>query len=158
MVSALELIRGEHDEFRGLLNRYEEVDPEDHSTKRSLMDELIAVVVQHSLMEEGAFYPFVREQVPELDEELREGIEEHHVLDVVMQELKQLDATDEQFDAKVQVFAENLLHHIHEEEDELFPQIRSRIPAQQLDELTDDLREAKEQSATAPDPSRSASP
>ncbi len=156
MVSALEVIRRDHDGFRELLNHYEEVDPEDHSTKRSLMDELIAVVVQHSVMEERAFYPFVREQVPELDEELREGIEEHHVLEVIMHELKQLDATDEQFDAKVEVFAENLLHHIHEEEDELFPKVSSRIDDQRLDDLTDDLRAAKEQAPSEPDPARSA--
>lgn len=157
MVSALELIREDHDEFRDLLNRYEEIDPDDHSAKRGLIDELIAVVVQHSAMEERVFYPFVREQVPELGEDVREGIEEHHVIDVIMQELKQLDATDEQFDAKVEVFAENLLHHLHEEEDELFPEIRTRLPEQRLDRLTDDLRAAKEQAPTEPDPARSAS-
>ncbi|MFN2557855.1 MAG: hemerythrin domain-containing protein [Nitriliruptorales bacterium] len=156
MVSALEMIRRDHDGFRELLNRFEEVDPEDHSAKRNIMDELIAIVVQHSVMEERAFYPFVREQLPELDEDLREGIEEHHVLDVIMQELKQLDATDEQFDAKVEVFAENLLHHIHEEEDELFPNVSRRIASQRLDELGDDLRAAKEQAPTEPDPARSA--
>ncbi len=155
MVNALEVIRGDHDDFRELLNRYEEVDPDDHSAKRSLVDELIAVVVPHSVMEERSFYPFVREQVPELDDELREGVEEHHVLEVIMQELKQLDATDEQFDAKVEVFAENLLHHIHEEEDELFPKVRRRIPAQRLEELASDLRATKEQAPTEPDPARS---
>lgn len=154
MVSALEFIRGEHDDFRELLNHYEEVDPEDHSAKRSLIDELIPVVVQHSAMEEGAFYPVVREHVPEIDDEIREGIEEHHVLDVIMQELRQLDASDEQFDAKVGVFAENLLHHLHEEEDELFPKIRRRMPAEQLDELTDELRRAKEQAPAEPDAAR----
>lgn len=156
MVSALEFIRGEHDDFRELLSTYEEVDPEDHSAKRNLIDELIPVVVQHSAMEEEAFYPVVREHVPELEEEIREGIEEHHVLDVIMQELRQLDAIDEQFDAKVAVFAENLLHHIHEEEDELFPKIRMRMPAEQLDGLADELLTAKEQAPAAPDPARDA--
>jgi hemerythrin superfamily protein len=156
MVSALEFIRGEHDDFRELLSNYEEVDPADHSAKRTLIDELIPTVVQHSAMEEGAFYPVVREHFPELDEEIREGIEEHHVLDVIMQELRQLDATDEQFDAKMEVFAENLLHHIHEEEDELFPKIRSRMSAEQLDGLTDELLTAKEQAPAEPDAAREA--
>ncbi|MDQ3931828.1 MAG: hemerythrin domain-containing protein [Actinomycetota bacterium] len=156
MVDALEFIRSEHEDFRGLLNRYEEVDPDDHSAKRDLVAELITVVVQHSAMEERAFYPAVREHIPELDEHIREGIEEHHVVEVIMQELKQLDATDEQFDAKVEVFAENLLHHIQEEEDELFPKIRSEMPSQQLEGLADDLRAAKEQAPTEPKPSQGA--
>lgn len=156
MVDALEFIHAEHDDFRELLNRYEEVDPDDHAAKRELVVELIAVVVQHSAMEERAFYPAVREHVPELDQHIREGIEEHHVIEVIMQELKQLDATDEQFDAKVEVFAENLLHHLQEEEDELFPEIRSQMPSQRLDELADDLRAAKEQAPTEPNPSRDA--
>lgn len=153
---ALDVLVEDHEEFRGFLDRYEEIDPDEHDEKRRLIDELIPAVVRHSVMEEEAFYPWVRSQAPDLEDMVLEEIEEHHVVEILMAELSDLDAADERFDAKVEVFAENLLHHLHEEEDELFPQIRDKVDADELRALTDDLRQAKERAPTDPDPSRTA--
>ncbi len=152
--NALELIVEDHDEFREKLNRYEEIDPDDHEEKRQLIEELIPAVVRHSAMEEEAFYPFVRSEAPELEEMVLEEIEEHHVIEIVMAELEQLEVTNKRFDAKVEVFAENLLHHLHEEEDELFPILRERLSKDQLRQLHDDLAAAKADAPTEPDPER----
>lgn len=151
---ALEFIQEDHDRFRELLDRYEEIPVDHHAEKRALIDQLIVAVVQHSAMEERAFYPFVMDQIPEAQDDVREEIEEHHVIEVIMAELKQLDAAHEQFDAKVEVFAENLLHHLHEEEDELFPLLRERLSEDQLRQVHRDLAAAKADAPTEPDPER----
>lgn len=151
---ALDFIIEDHEDFRDLLDNYEEIDPDEHREKRRLVDELIPAVVRHSVMEEEAFYPWVRSHAPDLEDMVLEEIEEHHVIEILMAELADLDASDERFDAKVEVFAENLLHHLHEEEDELFPQVRDKVDADELRALTDDLRKAKERAPTDPDPSR----
>lgn len=153
---ALDFIVEDHEEFRDLLDRYEEVDADEHREKRRLIDDLIPSVVRHSVMEEEAFYPWVRSHAPDLDDLVLEEIEEHHVIEILMAELTGMDPEDERFDAKVEVFAENLLHHLHEEEDELFPKLREKVDADELQALTDDLRHAKERAPTEPDPSRTA--
>ena len=151
---ALEFIKQDHDEFRDLLNRYEEIDVDEHDATRELIDELIERVTRHSAMEEEAFYTFVMEQVPDAEDDIREEIEEHHVVELIMAELKAMDANDEQFDAKVEVFAENLLHHLEEEEQELFPMLRQQLDATTLEGLKGNLERAKTEAPTEPDPKR----
>lgn len=155
-MDALDVIVEDHEDFRDLLDRYEEIDPDEHAEKRRLIDELIPAVVRHSVMEEEAFYPWVRSHAPDLADMVLEEIEEHHVIEILMSELTEMDPADERFDAKVEVFAENLLHHLHEEEDELFPQVRGKVGEDELRALTDDLREAKQRAPRDPDPSRTA--
>lgn len=151
---ALEFIKEDHDDFRELLNRYEEIGVDEHDAKKELIDDLIEKVVAHSAMEEEAFYPFIMEQVPDAEDDIREEIEEHHVVEVIMAELKAMDPKDDQFDAKVEVFAENLLHHLEEEEDELFPMLRQELDATTLEGLKGNLERAKTAAPSEPDPER----
>jgi hypothetical protein len=117
-MNALELIIDEHERFRTMLDRLAELDVGDHGSRRRLVDELIAVSGQHGAMEEQVLYPFVLSEIPDLEDAVREEIEEHHVLELLMVELSRLDPEHEQFDAKLEVFAEILLHHFEEEEEE----------------------------------------
>jgi hemerythrin superfamily protein len=53
-----------------------------------------------------------------------ESYQEHHVMDLLIQEIGQLKPDDEAFEPKVKVLQENTEHHIEEEEKELFPMVR----------------------------------
>lgn len=151
-MDALDLIRADHDDLRALLDRYEEVPDGDAEGRGRLVAELVARTVEHSAMEEAAFYPFVVAELPDLEDAIREEVEEHHVIEVLLAELATLDPHHEQYDAKVEVLAENLLHHLTEEEDELFPQLRERLDRQRLVALREDLEAAKRHAPTEPDP------
>lgn len=153
-MDALDLITEDHERFRSMLDRYEELGDEESAAKRQLIDDLVAAVVRHGTMEEEAFYPFVRSEVPDVEGDIREELEEHHVLELIMVELKQMGAEDPQFDAKVVVFAENLLHHLDEEEEELFPVLREKLDAAVLESLVEDLRAARDRASPEPDPRR----
>jgi hemerythrin-like domain-containing protein len=151
---ALEVILEDHERFRELLDRYEETEVTDDAAKRELVDRLIVAVVKHSTMEERAFYPFVMRAVPRVEDDVREEIEEHHVIELLMAELAAMDPSDQQFDAKVEVFAENLLHHLAEEEQQLFPVLRAELGRDVLVRLADELRAARDAAPTTPDPTR----
>jgi hemerythrin-like domain-containing protein len=90
---------------------------EDHEKVKQLFDEF-----EHA--EEELFYPTVR-QAPEGDELIAEATEEHHVVDVLAAEIRDLDPEDEQYKAKFMVPAENVKHHIEEEEQQIFPKIET---------------------------------
>jgi len=80
-------------------------------------------------------YPRVRELLPELEEDVLESYEEHHVADVLVLELAAMEPDDERFTAKTTVLIENVRHHIEEEEQEWFPQVREGLGRKTLQEI-----------------------
>jgi len=92
----------------------------------------------------------VRPASEELEEGVAEGVEEHHVVDVLAAEIKALPVDDEAWAAKMTVLIENVEHHAsEEEEEEMFPQARKALGAAALDELGE-LLEAKKAELGAP--------
>ena len=63
-------------------------------------------------------YPRVRELLPDLEDDVLESYEEHHVADLLVVELAALEPTAERFEAKTTVLIENVRHHMDEEEQE----------------------------------------
>jgi hypothetical protein len=56
----------------------------------------------------------------------------------------------ERFDAKTTVLIENVTHHIEEEEDEWFPQVRAGLSRKQLQEIGARLEEARAKAPRSP--------
>ncbi|HEU5406179.1 MAG TPA: hypothetical protein VFU48_00325 [Nitrospira sp.] len=52
---------------------------------------------------------------------MNEAIEEHHLVHVLIKELKKFKPKDEVFHAKFNVLGELVRHHVEEEEGEIFP-------------------------------------
>jgi hypothetical protein len=63
-----------------------------------------------------------------------EAYEEHHVVKLVLNELPQISAMDERFEAKMTVLEELIDHHVEEEEKEMF-KAAQRLGADELDIL-----------------------
>src|SRR5438128_7808356 len=74
----------------------------------------------NSMLEEKIFYPAVRQE-DDTEDLMNEAEEEHHVVDLLIGELRGMSASDPHFSAKFQVMAESVKHHIDEEETEMFP-------------------------------------
>ena len=84
---------------------------------------------------------------PKAKDIVLEGYQEHHVVDLLMSELEELDVTDETWGAKALVMKENIEHHIEEEEGEMFKTARSVFDAAELDALGDRMAARKETAA-----------
>jgi len=132
-MDAIKLLLNDHREMRGYIHDFRQGRDLDAKTKAfaGLVDELD----HHTEVEEQVFYPDVRQAVPDTEDIVEEGIEEHHVGDLIVEEAQKLSPDDEQWDAKVTVLCENVEHHIDEEEEELFDQVRKALPNQHLQEL-----------------------
>ena len=72
-------------------------------------------------------YPRVRDLLPEVEDDILESYEEHHVADVLVLELSMMKPDDERFTAKTTVLIENVEHHMDEEEEEWFPKVREGL-------------------------------
>jgi hypothetical protein len=86
-----------------------------------------------------------------------ESVEEHHVVVWMLAELAGLSPEVETFDAKVTVLIENVRHHVKEEEDDWFPQVRSAMGRKRLQELGERMIAAKADAPRDPLAVRSAS-
>ncbi len=73
-----------------------------------------------------------------------EGYEEHHVIDLILDEMFTVPEDADQWSAKLKVLHENLEHHIEEEEGEMFKRARKSMSQDMLDDLGRRMRQAKE--------------
>jgi hypothetical protein len=75
-------------------------------------------------------YPAVREALPDLEDDVLESYEEHHVADVLCMEFAAMSPGDAHFTAKVTVLIEIVEHHVEEQEDDCFPKVRDGLGSQ----------------------------
>lgn len=144
-MDALQLLRDDHEKVRALFRQFKDAHENDAVAEMgNVAAEIFTELKVHTQIEEQVFYPAVqKEGDEELNELVREGLEEHHVVDILIEELENLDASDEAFAAKMTVLIENVEHHADEEESEMFPQTRDALGAGRLQELGARLEEAK---------------
>lgn len=142
-MNAIELLIGDHRRVEKLFKRYEKLGERATATKARLVEEMVTELSVHAGIEETVYYPRVREGVPEIEDEVLESLEEHHLVKTVLAELDRMSPEDERFDAKVKVLTENVRHHVEEEEKEWFPRVRKALSTDELDELGVQLEAAR---------------
>ena len=133
-MDALSLLRRDHREVKKLLAELVPTTDRAVRTRTRLFDRLQTALTAHEIVEEEIFYPALR-QHPKAKEIVLEAHEEHNVVDTLLGELGRLPVTDQTWGAKAKVMAENLEHHIQEEEREMFAQARRLFDTAELAEL-----------------------
>ncbi|MGZ5366940.1 hemerythrin domain-containing protein [Aeromicrobium sp.] len=144
---AIVLLKADHKDIRKLFNDFEKAGDNAHAAKGKLVDRIIELLTVHTYIENEVMYPRVRELLPELEDDVLESYEEHHVADVLVTELFTMKPDDERFTAKTTVLIENVRHHMQEEEQDWFPKVREGLGRKVLQELGADMLKAKK---TAP--------
>ena len=135
-MKATDFLKKQHKEVMGL---FEEVlGAEDPESRRQLCEKIEQELKVHTKIEEEIFYPAVKELGGKGEEMVMEALEEHHVVDLVLAELPEVDPEDERFEAKMTVLQELVQHHAKEEEKEMF-KTAQRIGKTELDELGERL-------------------
>ena len=81
-------------------------------------------VVVAGIQPEGSTHDSWR--IDEIGDVVDEGLQEHHVVRVLMREISRLRPGDDSWVAKMTVLIENVTHHADEEERELFSSSRRR--------------------------------
>jgi hemerythrin-like domain-containing protein len=121
--NAITLLKEDHRKVKDLFDQFE--DSEDSQEKMKIAQEALQELKIHAAIEEEIFYPTVREAMKEDEQSIMEEAEqEHHVAKVLIAELDQLKEMDEIYEAKFIVLAENVRHHIKEEEGEMLPEAK----------------------------------
>ncbi|MCW2762197.1 MAG: hemerythrin [Marmoricola sp.] len=147
---AIVLLKDEHKQIRKTFRDFEKAGEKAYATKGKLVDRMIELLTVHTYIENEVMYPRVRELLPEVEDDVLESYEEHHVADVLVIELSVMKPEDERFTAKTTVLIENVDHHIDEEEKEWFPKVRAGLSRKALQELGEDMIEARRKAPKRP--------
>jgi hemerythrin-like domain-containing protein len=128
---AIDILEREHRRFEDLLKQGEDSTERARATRRELLTTLTTELNAHELMEEKVLYPALQAH-PQAREIVLEGFEEHHVADLIVNELKDVATNDEAWGAKFKVLKENIEHHIQEEEGNMFRLARGIFSREEL--------------------------
>jgi hypothetical protein len=145
---AIVILKADHKEIRGLFRKFQAAGDNAVKRKGTLAGQIIELLTVHTYIE--VMYPEVCALLPDLEDNVLESYEEHHVADVLCMELADLPADAERFDAKATVLIENVTHHIEEEEQDWFPKMRSGLGRKQLQEIGAKLEQARENAPRSP--------
>lgn len=144
---AIALLESDHKEVKALFKEYERLAQSEapDNDKQALATQICMMLTVHATIEEELFYPEAREALKEEDLVDEAEVEHASAKDLIAQ-IVAMEPSEALFDAKVKVLGEYIDHHVKEEENEMFPQIRkSKLD---LAELGDRLTARKEQLLT----------
>jgi len=154
-MDAITLLRNDHRAVEKLFKTFEKA--KDTRAKADAVSQFVPELSVHSAIEEQVFYPAVRAEVPEAEGMVLESLEEHHIVKWVLSELDGMSPDDEAFEAKATVLIENVRHHVEEEEQELFPEVRAALGRKRLAEIGERMEQAKKRAPRRPQPRADAS-
>jgi hemerythrin superfamily protein len=147
---AIVLLKADHKEMRRLFRNFQGAGDKATKKKASLVKQIVSALTAHTYIENEVLYPEVRARLPELEENVLESYEEHHVADVLCVELVGMSPSSEHFNAKANVLIEIVTHHLEEEEQGWFPKVRAGIGRRQLQEIGGKLEEARRKAPKSP--------
>jgi hemerythrin superfamily protein len=113
------MLREDHQKLKELFDQFGKTT--NKSEKRNIVTAAIAALEVHATLEEELIYPAWQKHVDEQGL-TDEALAEHHVVHVLIKELKEISPEDERYNAKFTVLSEQVTHHIKEEEGKMFPQ------------------------------------
>lgn len=137
-MNAIKLLKQDHSELRKYFGQYKASDGD--GEKHKLFKQIKEKLDVHTHIEETIFYPKIKDH-KQLEDITLEGIEEHHVADVLVREISKLTDDSEKFEPKMDVLIESVEHHLMEEEGKMFPKVEELFDKAVLEELGREMAE-----------------
>ena len=139
---AIELLMSDHRKVEDLFEQYDQEKDSDDGTRREIAQKICAELTIHAQVEEELFYPWLRENLENDEMEMVEEAQvEHQTAKDLIAQIEGATDIDEVFNAKVKVLSEYIKHHVQEEENEIFPEVRDE--QEELDELGQEMAARK---------------
>jgi hemerythrin HHE cation binding domain-containing protein len=120
---AVEILKEQHDKVKKAFKEFEKLDREDTEAQQQLVQTVCEDLKLHTTLEEELFYPAAREAMDDEDI-MNEAQVEHETAKLLIEQLENMGPDDPNFHATFTVLGEYVLHHVKEEEGEMFPQAK----------------------------------
>jgi len=151
-MDAISLLKKDHRTVESLFKQFEKLGEGAAKEKKAIVQQLVRELSIHASIEEQLLYPAARNAVKNEEDLVLESLEEHHLVKVTLSELESMNPSNERYDAKVSVLKEAVMHHVEEEEGELFPALQKKLGKETLTNLGKAIEAAKKMAPTRPHP------
>lgn len=131
-MKATELLEQQHREVEQIFDMLQK----DEGDRAEALRELASKLAAHMRIEEEIFYPRSREIAQDM---ILESLEEHTLAAFALKRLAEIDPQHESFQAKLKALQDIVLHHVEEEENEVFPRVEGAIGERELSEMGEEL-------------------
>jgi len=137
-MTIFEAIRADHDTQRTLVDLLVKTEG-DSDGRNELFDRLKRELSSHAAAEERYFYVPLME-VDLTQQHARHSVAEHKELDDFIEQLENYDMSGSQWLQTARDLSDRLLHHLEEEEREIFPVAGKALTDDQKNSLADEYR------------------
>jgi hemerythrin superfamily protein len=137
-MDVITLLKKDHKMVKNLFEEFNNLKSSKIQKKADIIAQIKEALTVHAQVEEELVYPAFREN-RSMKEQVGEALEEHHVTKILLGELDALQPDGERYDAKVKVLYEYLMHHVKEEEKEMFPEAQKRLSSKRLAALGEEV-------------------
>ncbi len=120
---AITMLIADHKKVKVLFKEFEKLSDRSKVNKKKIADQICHELTIHTQIEEQVFYPAVRGPIKDNDL-MDEALVEHASAKELIGQIMDMDPADDLYDAKLKVLSEQIEHHVAEEEDDMFPQVR----------------------------------
>lgn len=120
-------LKDDHQRVKRAYNKYRRLDAEeDAEIRQGLVQQVLDELSVHARLEEELLYPAAKKQLEDC-RQIDEAEVEHEMLHLLIDQLRDLDpeapSHEQEQHARFTVLCEYTLHHVKEEEREMFPQL-----------------------------------
>src|SRR5919202_5173601 len=132
MADVVELIKAQHRRIDELLEQAEKAEPEQVG---GLLRQVADLLLPHSEAEESFVYPAIKDYDRSEDDEVKDGVAEHHHIEGLLKELLEEEPGGPGYDGKLAAMIGELRHHVEEEEQDLLPVLSEQASDEEREEL-----------------------
>lgn len=150
---AIMLLKADHKAVEKMFKQFEKLKEDEDATeeKVNLVAQICSELTVHAEIEEEIFYPAVRAATEEGDL-MDEALVEHASAKEFIAQLQSMKPDDEFYDAKVTVLGEYVMHHVEEEEGEMFPKAKkAKVDMQGLGDTMSQRKEELQAEMQSPE-------
>ncbi len=145
MKELFEHLMEEHQTVQKLMEKIDASSTRGMKARMESFGKLKIEIIPHMKAEEAVLYEQLMQKATGKMKELTlMAFEEHRVAEMLLQELEQLPMDDERWKALFSVFMTNVMHHVEEEEEMVFPMAQNKLRDRQVEEMYDEYESQEE--------------
>mmetsp|Transcript_6072 Transcript_6072/g.10472 ORF Transcript_6072/g.10472 Transcript_6072/m.10472 type:complete len:169 (+) Transcript_6072:72-578(+) len=146
--NAFDMLLEDHNRVRTLLSKFDEA--KSHGEKETIIEQVAKEIIAHDFLERTIVYPCLAIQVEKGVELTQHSVKEHEQVEDLVEKAEKIKHHPERKQALdlMHKLRDLFLHHIEEEEKELFPKLREHIKGHQLKLISEDIINAKPNAPT----------
>lgn len=132
-------IKADHEKVERL---FEQLEKAHGSQAINCFNEIYKELSLHARAEELVFYPAML-NYDETKKYIEEAESEHNSAKILLEQMKAFNPEVDEFKTKFHYLKETILHHVKEEESEIFSAVQKRMSKEELQQLGQEFQAAK---------------